>query len=229
MNFSLVQFIPRGAKSSAVLDRSIGLPDLAVLLLNATFRFSFVPLRVFAFLRLCVKPQFVAIIFLFATFAHAQTSQFLFDANGNLQVQSANLNTPPQITGQPQNQVVGPGETAGFSVVATGELPLTFQWRFNNANIGGATGDALLLQNVSTNNEGEFRVVVTNPSGSVTSAPALLTIDSDGDGMGDSWELTYFGNLDRNATRDADGDGSSNLEEFRNGTDPTDSNSFAFR
>lgn len=185
--------------------------------------------RAFASLRPCVKSELAALVLLLATFTHAQTSQFLFDANGNLLVQSANINAPPQIIGQPQNRTVGAGETASFFAVAADTRALTYQWRFNGANIGGATNDAFLLSNVTTSNEGEYRVVLTNPSGSVTSAPAFLMIDSDGDNMGDSWEFTYFGGLDQNATRDLDGDGSSNLEEFRNGTDPTNSNSYAFR
>lgn len=179
--------------------------------------------------RRCNFSWSLSLLLLFTNLAHAQTSQFLFDDNGNLQVQSANLNVPPQITGQPQNRVAGPGDLSSFSVVAKGALPLTFQWQFNGTDIGGATGDALFLQNVSTNNEGEYRVVVTNPSGSVTSAPAFLAIDSDGDGLGDSWEMLYFGDLDQNANRDPDDDGSSNIEEFLNGTDPTDRTSFAFR
>ena len=81
---------------------------------------------------------------------------------------------PPQIIGQPQNRIVAPGEFASFSVVAADTRSLAYQWRFNGTNISGATNDAVLLQNVSTNNEGEYRVVLTNPSGSVTSAPALL-------------------------------------------------------
>src|SRR5688572_3918452 len=101
----------------------------------------------------------LSLLLLFTIFAHAQTSQFLFDGNGNLLVQSANIDAPPQITGQPQNRVVDAGATASFFVVATGALPLTYQWRFNGTDIGGATDDTLLLQNVSTNNEGEFRVV----------------------------------------------------------------------
>src|SRR5262249_50901583 len=95
-------------------------------------------------------------------------------------------------------------------------------------DIGSATNDALLLQNVSTNNEGEYRVVLTNPSGSVTSAPAMLFIDSDADGLPDSWELTYFGNLTNTATANFDGDGSSNLQEFLDGTNPTNSASVLF-
>jgi hypothetical protein len=168
------------------------------------------------------------LVLLLATCAHAQTSEFLFDANGNLVVQSAELNAPPQIIGQPQNQIVDVGETASFVVVATGTQPLSYQWRFNNTNIV-ATTETLLLLNVDTNSEGQYSVVITNAFGSITSAPAILAIDSDHDGLGDIWEFTYFGNLNRSATSDFDGDGNSNLQEFQDGTDPTDSNSVLFR
>ena len=230
---SAVSYIARpglkpGIAGQAGCNRSVRRPNLARLFVNASSLFASLLLCIFASLRRCVKAELAVVVFLLATFAHASDSQFLFDDNGNLVVQSANVNAPPQITGQPQNRVVGSGETASFSVVAKGALPLTFQWQFNGTDIGGATGDALFLQNVSTNNEGQYSVVVSNASGSVTSAPALLAIDDDHDGMGDSWELFYFGNLDQNASRDFDDDGSSNLEEFRNGTDPTDPSSFAF-
>jgi hypothetical protein len=165
---------------------------------------------------------------LLATFAHAQDSQFLFDANGNLTAQLDAGTAPPQIIGQPQNQLVPPGETAAFSIVVADPRALTCQWRFNGGDIGGATNDALLLQNVSTNREGEYRVVLTNPSGSVTSAPALLWIDNDGNGLPDSWERFYFGAPGVRATGDADGDGASNLQEFLDGTDPTATNSVRF-
>ncbi len=169
-----------------------------------------------------------ALVLLLATFADAQTSQFLFDGNGNLTVQMAETIFQPQTIGQPPNQIVAPGETASFFIVARGSLPLTYQWRFNNANIGGATGDTLLLQNVSTNHEGEYRVVLANPSGSVTSAPAMLWIDSDADGVSDSGELTHFGSLTNSASADFDGDGSPNLQEFLEGTNPTSTNSVLF-
>ncbi|MBI3867393.1 MAG: hypothetical protein HY299_02595 [Verrucomicrobia bacterium] len=168
------------------------------------------------------------LLLLFTTLAPAQDSQFLFDVNGNLQVQAPAINAAPQITRQPQNSVVETGETASFAVIATGTKPLSYEWRFNNTNIG-ATAQALLLLNVGTNSEGQYSVVVSNAFGSVTSAPALLIIDSDGDGMGDSWEVTFFGNLNQNATADFDHDGVSNLREFLDGTDPADPNSFACR
>ena len=111
---------------------------------------------------------FVALILLIAIFAHAQDSQFLFDPNGNLFVQRAEIAAPPQVVGQPQNVVAIPGEAASFFVVAANTRLLAFEWRFNGAKIPAATNDALLLPNVSTNQEGEYRVVLTNPSGSVT-------------------------------------------------------------
>jgi hypothetical protein len=44
--------------------------------------------------------------------------------------------------------------------------------------------------------------------------------DSDADGLPDWWELQYFGNLDQGAGGDPDGDGISNLQEFRQGRNP---------
>jgi hypothetical protein len=44
--------------------------------------------------------------------------------------------------------------------------------------------------------------------------------DSDGDGMDDSWETANFGNLNRDGTGDADGDGLTDLQEFVLGSDP---------
>src|SRR5439155_290654 len=49
--------------------------------------------------------------------------------------------------------------------------------------------------------------------------------DTDGDNMDDDWEMAYFGTLARDGTGDFDGDGQTDLEEFRAGTDPTDSGS----
>ena len=56
-----------------------------------------------------------------------------------------------------------------------------------------------------------------------TGSCALATDDSDGDGLLDSWELQFFGDLGQEAAGDFDGDGFTNLEEFGAGTDPTDS------
>jgi len=46
--------------------------------------------------------------------------------------------------------------------------------------------------------------------------------DTDADGMDDDWEMAYFNILSRDGTGDFDGDGWTDLQEFRAGTDPTD-------
>jgi len=50
---------------------------------------------------------------------------------------------------------------------------------------------------------------------------SALADDTDGDGMHDAWEISYFGTLDRDGTGDFDNDNLIDLDEFLNGTDPT--------
>jgi alpha-tubulin suppressor-like RCC1 family protein len=86
------------------------------------------------------------------------------------------VNSAPAITTQPQNQTSFAGGTATFTVVATGTAPLTYQWRFNGNNLSGQTASSLVLQNLQNANAGAYSVVVANPYGSVTSAPASLVL-----------------------------------------------------
>jgi Divergent InlB B-repeat domain len=160
--------------------------------------------------------------------APAQTSLLGFDPHGNLQAQTAETLAPPQILGQPGNLAVGPGQAGSFLVVAADTRNLSYQWSFNGTNLSGANGDALLLPDVSAANEGQYQVVLSNPSGSVTSAPAMLWLDANGNGLPDSWELTYFGNLNQTATGDFDHDGVSNFQEFLDGTNPANATSVLY-
>jgi len=50
-------------------------------------------------------------------------------------------------------------------------------------------------------------------------------VDTDQDGLPDSWEMAHFGNLSKNAGDDPDGDTFTNVEEFNAGTDPMDAGS----
>jgi Tol biopolymer transport system component len=54
---------------------------------------------------------------------------------------------------------------------------------------------------------------------------SLAGPDTDGDSLDDDWEVTYFNDLSRDGSGDFDGDGASDLEEFRAGTDPTNTGS----
>lgn len=81
------------------------------------------------------------------------------------------------ITVQPQSQTVSAGENITFSVTASGSGSLSYQWQKNGANISGATGPSYLLTNVQTSSAGNYRVIVTGSSGSVTSSDATLTVN----------------------------------------------------
>ncbi len=83
---------------------------------------------------------------------------------------------PPLITAQPQPQVVRAGQSAAFSVTATGTMPLHYQWRWNGANLPGATASAFTLDAVWLTNLGLYSVLVTNTAGSALSSDAPLTI-----------------------------------------------------
>jgi hypothetical protein len=84
----------------------------------------------------------------------------------------------PSITKQPANQTVTVGQTATFSVAATGTAPLSFQWQKNNANIPGATAASYTTPpTVSGDNGATFRVIVTNPVTSASSNPATLIVN----------------------------------------------------
>ena len=86
--------------------------------------------------------------------------------------------TPPVITAQPSNQTVSVGGAASFGVSATGSVPLSYQWYFNQTNLlAGATNALLTLANAQLTNAGSYAVTVTNLLGSVVSSNALLIVN----------------------------------------------------
>src|ERR1041385_6386712 len=91
-------------------------------------------------------------------------------------VATLTVNVPAMITTQPVSQITTQGLSAGFSVLASGTAPLSYQWRFNDTNLTDATNASLALSNVQTNDAGSYTVLVTNNWGSVTSSVARLTV-----------------------------------------------------
>lgn len=85
---------------------------------------------------------------------------------------------PPVIVTQPTDVAVASGSPASFSVVATGQGVLTYQWQFRGANIPGATSAVLNIPIVSPLNAGEYRVTVSNSAGSVTSLASTLSVQT---------------------------------------------------
>ncbi len=95
-------------------------------------------------------------------------SKFVLTVNAPLQ--------PPVIIQPPQNLVVNAGETATFSVRASGSPPLQYQWQFNKIDLTGANGPSLILENVNPRQAGDYAVIVKNEVGTVVSQPASLIV-----------------------------------------------------
>ena len=108
------------------------------------------------------------------------TRQWAFDANflnvAKLPPLTPLLNNAPVITTQPQSQAIPSGNTAIFTVTASGFGLLTYQWSFNGTNVLGATNSSLTLTNVQFSQAGNYAVLVTNLYGSVLSSNAVLTV-----------------------------------------------------
>ena len=88
------------------------------------------------------------------------------------------VNVPPFITEQPQDQTVEAGANIALGVATGGNAPISFQWQRNGVNIPGATVPILNILNVAATNSGDYRVVVSNPYGSVTSSNAAVVVES---------------------------------------------------
>jgi hypothetical protein len=85
------------------------------------------------------------------------------------------LNTPPFILVQPQDRSALPGEIVVFKVVANGSVPLSYQWFFGPDPLPGETGPTLTVSFDFPDQGGDYRVVVSNDAGSVTSDAATLS------------------------------------------------------
>jgi Immunoglobulin domain len=90
------------------------------------------------------------------------------------------VNPPPVapiITTQPASQAVTVGQTATFTVVATGTSPLNYQWQKDGTAIAGATSASYITPVTTLADSGtQFTVTVNNSVGNVTSSPAVLTV-----------------------------------------------------
>jgi len=82
----------------------------------------------------------------------------------------------PTIVSQPTNQAALQGSSASFGVIASGSLPLTYQWRKGATPIVSGTNASLTVTNVQVSDAGYYSVVVSNSTGTATSQPAILTV-----------------------------------------------------
>ncbi len=82
----------------------------------------------------------------------------------------------PIIVSQPAAASVLNGTGASFTVGAVGVPAATYQWRKGGVDISGATGASFTIASAAADDAGDYTVVVTNASGSVTSGVATLAV-----------------------------------------------------
>jgi plastocyanin len=82
----------------------------------------------------------------------------------------------PVITVQPASKTVSGGDSVTFTVTASGETSLTYQWYLNGSPISGATASSYSIASAQSFDAGSYSVKITDTAGSVTSAAAVLTV-----------------------------------------------------
>ena len=84
----------------------------------------------------------------------------------------------PTITRQPASVTVTAGQSATFSVAATGTEPLIYQWYVNSAAAGSNSSSFTIAAATAGQTGAQIYVTVTDAVGSATSATVNLTVDA---------------------------------------------------
>jgi hypothetical protein len=88
------------------------------------------------------------------------------------------VSTPVSITGQPVGATLDANTVATLSVTATGSGPLSYQWRKDGVAITGGTAATYSVPALRGVDAGSYDVVVSNLASSVTSAKAVLSVNT---------------------------------------------------
>jgi len=107
----------------------------------------------------------------------------------------------PLITSQPASLTVTAGQSASFTVSATGTGPLSYQWQKNGATIAGATSATFSIAATTSADATSYFVVVSNSAGSVSSNAATLTVNAAPITVVDLTPQSYSASGQRSASR----------------------------
>ncbi len=109
----------------------------------------------------------------------------LSNATTTVSIKPVDSPSHPQIVSDVQAPfLVMPGCSVGNSVIATGSLPLRYQWQFNGTNltddlrITGSQSNSLCISNARASDAGTYQVTVTNNYGTAASREAALLMGS---------------------------------------------------
>jgi predicted outer membrane repeat protein len=112
----------------------------------------------------------------------------------------------PTITQQPGDATINAGQSATFTVAASGGAPLSYQWQRADAsspttfvNIPGATAASYHVTSTTAADSGDrFRCVVANSAGSATSTTATLVVNGGGSAQNEDepYDVNANGSVD---------------------------------
>jgi Immunoglobulin I-set domain len=105
--------------------------------------------------------------------------------------------TPAGISVAPVNVTVTAGQSATFSVTASGTPPFTYQW-FNNGADAGTNASTYVIASATAQDTGaQIKVQVSNSLGSMTSNPVTLTVNMNVVPVGNATVLTFHNDVAR--------------------------------
>ncbi|HZO85767.1 MAG TPA: LamG-like jellyroll fold domain-containing protein, partial [Verrucomicrobiae bacterium] len=87
--------------------------------------------------------------------------------------------SPLFVSRQPVGGTAGLGDRFTFNARGGGEQPVTYQWFKGGAEILDATASSLTLTNITAADAGSYTVQISNPSGTIMSEAAVLTVRPD--------------------------------------------------
>jgi len=114
-------------------------------------------------------------------------------------------NDAPAISTQPQAASAEVGQSVTFSVIASGDAPLTYQWQRDGVDINGATQASYTLETTLSDDGATFHVVIANSAGSINSNDVQLTVAAAANGGGSGSGATISAGIGYTLAVQADG------------------------
>lgn len=100
---------------------------------------------------------------------------------------------PPVIYCQPKPRLAIPGSNVSFSLLATGENPMTVTWFKDGQQVLGATGTTLTLSSIKSDSAGLYSAKIVNRLGQVSSDAVQLKLGAACSPIIEFTDLALFG------------------------------------
>lgn len=109
---------------------------------------------------------------------HVSTNMFMLWIDDLEITSSVSTGTAASIVTEPTSTSACSGTGVSFTVSASGDPTITYQWQKDGTNIGGATSSTYSIASVAAGDIGDYRCIVANSYGSDTSNVASLTLNT---------------------------------------------------